>query len=134
MIWYISDTKGLHHKPTSFVSLLSKLDSCDTYNKQHCLNSSFWLPHHPLLYFHFAHCLQIKKTNNKLLSSCVFRCPVSISVTTMDSKNCFNFGSMDLHQYCSSNCIGKSIKPTLVLIIKVAYFFSLHTNCVFTCS
>jgi hypothetical protein len=39
-------------------------------------------------------------------------CPVSISVTTMVSKNCFNFGSMDLHQYCSSNCIGKSIKPT----------------------
>ena len=58
-------------------------------------------------------------------SSCFFMCPVSISVTTMVSKNCFNFGSMDLHQYCSSNCIGKSIKPNLVQIIKVALFCSL---------
>ena len=83
----------------------------------------------------FVHQLVTVSTFSEMFkSSCFFRCPVSISVTTMVSKNCFNFGSMDLHQYCSSNCIGKSIKPTLVLIIKVAHFSSLHANCVFTCS
>jgi hypothetical protein len=32
-------------------------------------------------------------------SSCFFRCSLSISVTTMVSKNYFNFGSMNLQQY-----------------------------------